>query len=114
MFVRKIPRQDERTAGDDYNPIGMLRGTPETRPGWGGAFVDYQGHEVRRRCPDGQPDIDAAREDLVIALTAGPQGAAIDDFTVEYTADGRRYALDVPWSMALCGPAVTTGCSEEP
>ncbi|AIY19240.2 hypothetical protein KR76_25135 [Pimelobacter simplex] len=48
----------------------------------------------------------------MIALTAGSDGAVLDDFTIVYTSEGRRYALDVAWSMALCGPAVTEGCSQ--
>lgn len=110
VFVRRIPAREDRTAGKDYSPIGMLRGTPETQPEWGGTFVDYRGQEIAERCPEGRPDVDGPREELVIALTSGPEGAALDDFTVAYTANGRPYALDVAWSMALCGPAVTRGC----
>ncbi|MCG8149314.1 hypothetical protein GUY44_02400, partial [Pimelobacter simplex] len=108
-----IPARKDRKSGEDYSPIGMLRGTPDTHPEWGGEFVDYEGQLIDRPCrSEGRPDVDGEREDLVIALTAGSDGAVLDDFTIVYTSEGRRYALDVAWSMALCGPAVTEGCSQ--
>lgn len=110
VFVRHIPSRDKRAADKDYAPIGMLEGLPAAHPEWGGSFVDYKGQRVDQRCSNGQPDVNGPRDDLVVSLTADSQGAALDGFTVEYSSEGRRYALDVAWSMALCGSAITEGC----
>lgn len=105
-YVRSIPDAREREAGKQYDPIGSMIGAPEEDPSLGGTFVDYRGVDIDRPCVDGPPDPTAAREELVLVISAGDGGAAVDSFAVEYAVKGRSYALDVAWAMALCGEAV--------
>ncbi|GAB2863646.1 hypothetical protein GCM10027026_11920 [Myroides odoratimimus subsp. xuanwuensis] len=75
---------------------------PYARAKLGGTFTSaIVGHDVRRSCKaDGR-----GFTELLIAVTAGPEGARMDKQFIDYSADGRKYTLELGWTLALCGDA---------
>lgn len=107
-YLRLIPPESQRIRTEDYDG-GAERGTPWTiKPKLGGRFLrELNGHVVRGRRCGNPPKPEEARADFVMVVTAGPAGAKVDKITVHYTADGRRYALDVGYELIMCGTEVT-------
>jgi hypothetical protein len=49
--------------------------------------------------------------ELMVGLTAGEEGAAFDEITVEYDAGGRHYQTRVDVRVTLCGTrAIDADC----
>lgn len=44
---------------------------------------------------------------MVVVPVETTDGAEVDGFTIDYTADGEDYSLDVPWTMVACDDAAT-------
>lgn len=106
-YLRRIPPEDERNDTDEYQPV-VLEGTPwSMKPRLGGLFVrDLDGEIVSgSRC--GERDTSAERDDFVLVVTAGPEGAKVNKFSVYYTAGNKRYAVDVNYDFVMCGTEVT-------
>lgn len=106
-LLRRVPTGSLRDSELEYEPL-VDRGTPSSiRPKLGGRFVPPAGQRVSGRACGDPPKADSARDDFVMVVTAGRGGAKVDDIVIEYTAGSRRYALDVGYTLVLCGTAVS-------
>ncbi|UPK76646.1 hypothetical protein MU582_08420 [Nocardioidaceae bacterium SCSIO 66511] len=65
------------------------------------------GTEVEQRCDD-EPSADGTLQ-LLTVLDVGRKGAEVPRYYVDYSADGRKYTVEVPWQMVACGSRTPRG-----
>lgn len=80
-----------------------------------GAYSRVEGFKVTTACPDANRADQSLSEglppshplaELMVTVAAGPSGAVVDWFSIEYQVGGKIYRLPVHWKLADCGTAV--------
>lgn len=105
-YVREIPVEASREPNLDYEPTVSI-GIPESvSPPLGGQFGHVAGTEVRGTDCAHPAAPAQRRQDLVFVVTATSAGAQVDEISVHYSANGQDYAVDLGYTLVLCGAEV--------
>lgn len=66
-----------------------------------GSYAPVPGAVVSETCDDGTPEDPGPR--VVPVMKTGPEGLRAQGFWIDYSIDGRKYTVKMPWEIVLCG-----------
>jgi len=112
VWLRTVSQSDFPASGripTPLQPFYSARGAapafaePYADPAAAGRFSrDVAGTEVLQTCKETKERTKGYQE-LVFTFEVDDEGARVDSFTIDYTADGSAYRLPVSWNMVACG-----------
>ncbi|WP_282701105.1 hypothetical protein [Streptomyces sp. CC219B] len=108
----EIKFNDDGTPSDESLPFISAEGRPPAfnygEPQAGTFTSRVKGHRITQSCKDVDDREANGYTALVVAMKVGEQGGRIPTASINYTVNGREYALDLEWAMTGCGTKTTT------
>lgn len=115
--IRTVSKKAIESAGGWTEPVAAMPGSP---PSWSEPYAEgvgrmagsyrstVEGVRVSGSCADDY--LTEGFDELMITLDVGREGALVEHFFIDYTANGRPYTLKVDWELGMCGRKVTPNC----
>lgn len=115
VWLRKVEASDVVMEGpepaDEYTSFYTAVGDWPTMDNgtWyaGEQVTDLVGYEITRSCDDVMRLQDVGFDEIIFTFTVDEKGGYLSGATVDYTVNGKPYALEIDWEMWACGTAVT-------